>query len=225
MRIGGWQKVSLIDYPGMVSTVVFTVGCNFRCRYCHNAKLISKKCQAIDLAEWWGWLENRKGKLDAVVVSGGEPTLQTDLVEFILRIKKIGYKVKLDSNGTNPAMLAGLIALNLLDYIAMDIKAPWEKYRMVTGVDYDMKKIRQSADLIINSGIDHEFRTTYVEGLLKPDDLKLIIGQLKGARKYYLQNFVYSEDILDKSLVGHDGGRNIDLAGLLRTSGLEVFFR
>jgi len=200
MKIGGWQKVSLIDYPGQVATVVFTAGCNLRCRYCHNAKLVVGKCQPVDLEEWWSWLKSRQGKLDAVVVSGGEPTLQPDLAVFIERVKKMGFKVKLDTNGTNPEVVRVLIERELVDYIAMDVKAPLDKYAQITGVDYDTEKIKQSIDLIINSGVDHEFRTTFVESLLSVTDLQEIVKLIKGAQRYYVQDFVYSEDILDRSL-------------------------
>lgn len=216
--------MSLIDYPGQVATVVFTMGCNFRCRYCHNAKLVVQKCQSIDLKEWWSWLETRQGKLDAVVVSGGEPTLQLDLAEFIFQIKRRGFKVKLDTNGTNPDMVRDLIDRSLVDYIAMDIKAPLEKYHEITGINYDTEKIKQSIRLIIDSKIDHEFRTTYVDGLLEISDLKEIVGLIKGAKRYYVQDFVYSDAVLDKSLVMKSGLGN-DKGSWLNQGLMEIGWR
>jgi len=224
MKIGGWQKISLIDYPGQVATVLFTVGCNFRCRYCHNAKLISGTCSSISLNEWWTWLQSRRGKLDAVVISGGEPTLQADLTDFIRKIKQAGFLVKLDTNGTNPAAVEQLIAENLLDYLAMDIKAPWDKYQTITGRKYDVDLLKKTVKLIINSGLEHEFRTTYVEGLLSLEDIDEIIGQIKGAKRYFVQNFVFSEGVFDRSLDKYQSV-NVNWQSLGEMSDIPVNFR
>lgn len=191
MLIGGLQKSSLIDYPEKISAIVFTQGCNLRCGYCHNPELVQAKMFTRPFSEkkFFEFLKIRRGKLDAVTITGGEPTLQSDLPEFIAKIKKLGFLVKLDTNGRDPQMLKALFKKKLLNYIAMDIKAPLNKYEEVCGILAPVREIQQSINLIMKSGIDYEFRTTVVKGQLTPADL-LQIGQLiKGARLYILQRF------------------------------------
>lgn len=197
MKIGGFQKVSLIDYPGKICAIVFTRGCNFRCPYCHNPELVLPENYSplIPEEEIFSFLEKRRGKLDAVEITGGEPTLQEDLTEFIRKIKEMGFLVKLDTNGSFPSVLEKVIYSGLVDYIAMDVKAPLEKYRQVTHSEIDTDKIRQSIELIKNSGINYEFRTTVVKSLLSENDI-LKIGELvKGAELYVLQKFIASKTI------------------------------
>ena len=191
MKIAGLQHVTLIDFPGYIACTIFTQGCNFRCPYCHNPELLSNESTSeyIDEDYFWNFLENRKGKLDGVCITGGEPTLQNDLVEFINNIVKLGFKVKLDSNGTNPTMLKQLLNRNLLSYIAMDIKAPASKYDEVSQSKGLYEKIKESIELISNSSITYEFRTTIPKELLSIEDLKQIAVELKGSKKWVLQNY------------------------------------
>lgn len=198
--IGGVQKSSLIDFPHKIAAIVFTQGCNFRCGYCHNAELIEFSLKSkFGYNEFFEFLETRKGKLDGVVITGGEPTLQSSLREFIVKIKSMGFEVKLDTNGSNPEVLGKLIGENLLDYIAMDIKAPFEKYCEISGVEVNIENIKKSVELIMNSGVDYEFRTTVIKSQLSFEDFEKIGEQIKGAKKYYLQKFVPSK-IYDKTL-------------------------
>ncbi len=191
MMIGGLQKFSLIDYPGKISAIIFTIGCNFRCSYCYNQDLVipSKFRKDIPIDEIYDFLESRKGKLDAICITGGEPTLHNDLTEFIRNIKKMGFLVKLDSNGTRPEVLENLIQENLVDYFAMDIKAPFSKYRDVVNYSLNTDNIKKSIDIIMNSGIDYEFRTTIEKSMLTENDIFEIVDQIIGAKKYYLQMF------------------------------------
>lgn len=197
MNIGGFQRFSLIDYSGKICAIVFTQGCNFRCSYCHNPELVDpeKFSKSIPEEEILSFLKKRKGKLDAVSVTGGEPTLQKDLISFLKKIKNIGYLVKLDSNGTNPDMIKEAIKLNLVDYLAMDIKAPLKKYNKVTDVDVDTGKIKRSIELILDSGLGYEFRTTVLKSQLSKDDIREIGKLIKGAKLYILQKFVPSKTL------------------------------
>ena len=192
MKIGGLQKVSLIDYPGQICAIVFTQGCNFRCPYCHNPELVDPQRfgPVIPEEEVLAFLEKRIGKLDAVEITGGEPTIQHDLKDFIKKLKGIGYLVKLDSNGSNPGIVEELIKEKLIDYFAMDVKGPLEKYSQVAGVDVNIRDIQRSLSLIMDSGIEHEFRTTVVRSMLDLGDLLSIAKLLKSAKKYALQGFV-----------------------------------
>ncbi len=196
MIIGGLQKFSLIDYPGEVCAIIFTKGCNFRCPYCHNPELVASGGQTIDVEYVFSFLKNRVGRLSGVSITGGEPTLHSDLIDFIKTVRLMGYeKIKLDTNGTNPDMLNELIKNGLVTYIAMDIKAPFDRYEDVTNVKCDIDKIKRSVDIIKNGKIDYEFRTTVVEGLLKVDDVFSIAEHIKGSRAYYIQRFVPSKTL------------------------------
>ncbi len=189
--IGGFQSFSMLDYQDKLCAIVFTRGCNFRCPYCHNPELVSG-CRLVDpykKEDILATLHKRRGKLDAVVITGGEPTLHLELPGFIREIKAMGFLVKLDTNGTNPGMIFKLLEHRLIDYIAMDIKAPLHKYELLTGAKVDIDKIAMSIDLIRNSDIDYEFRTTVVDMLLDSDDVKEIIAMLRGVKRYIIQNF------------------------------------
>lgn len=203
MLIGGFQKVSLLDFPGKITAVVFTVGCNFRCGYCHNPELFYACTSGkISQDEIFSFLDKRKGKLDALTITGGEPTLQEDLAVFIKKIKEMGYLVKLDTNGSHPEILYNLLQDNLLDFIAMDIKAGFLKYQEIVRREIDLTKIKKSIDLIINSGVNYEFRTTVVESELEFSDLIQTAEMIKGAKTYALQKFipnkVYDQTFLSK---------------------------
>jgi len=201
MLIGGIQKMTLIDYPAKVAAIIFTIGCNFRCRFCYNTRLVEPKLfkenEIISEKTIFDFLKTRIGKLDAIVITGGEPTLQKDLAVFIRKIKKMGFLVKLDTNGTNPDSLKKLLAEKLLDYVAMDIKNELnrEDYQKVVQEDIDIEKIKGSIKILMNSNIDYEFRTTVAPGITKENILN-IAKYIKGAKKYYLQEF-QDMDVID----------------------------
>ncbi|MBQ2645431.1 anaerobic ribonucleoside-triphosphate reductase activating protein [bacterium] len=199
--IGGIQKTSLIDYPKKIASIVFTQGCNFRCGYCHNPELLSFDSNNVryDIPDFLSFLKTRIGKIDGVVITGGEPTLQSDLYNSIKEIKSLGFSVKLDTNGSNPQYLEQLISENLIDYIAMDIKAPLEKYKLITNVEVDTKNIQSSITMIMNSQIDYEFRTTVLKSLLSFQDFEEIGKLVCNAERYYIQKFVCSK-IYDNNL-------------------------
>lgn len=200
MKIGGLEKVSLIDYPGKICAVVFTQGCNFRCPYCHNPELVDPRRYGPCLAEkeLIRFLSARRGKLDAVTITGGEPTLQKDLAAFIGKIRKMGFAVKLDTNGSHPSVVGRLIGANLLDYIAMDVKAPLEKYEAVTGFPQAAEAVRESIRLVLAADIGHEFRLTLVPGLVGPDDVPAVAREIAGTRRFALQRF-HAGKTLDQS--------------------------
>jgi len=205
VKIGDIQKFSLIDYPGKICAIIFTRGCNFRCPYCHNPELVDSSLfgETITDDEVFAFLEKRRGKLDAVNITGGEPTLQTDLIEFAERIRSLGYMIKIDTNGSFPAVLDKLIGRGLLDYIAMDVKAPLEKYEEIAKTPVTPEDIVKSIKLIMNSGIDYEFRTTITEFLLTENDIEKIGILIRGARLHVLQKFVPSKT-LDPALMNEN---------------------
>ena len=189
MRIGGYDKLSMVDYPGEMACAIFLVGCNFNCGYCHNPSLISGDGTYIPKEEVMEYLNARKDMLDAVCISGGEPTCNKDLKDFIKEIKALGYKVKLDTNGTHPEVIEDLISENLLDYVAMDIKASPKKYKEVTGCDVNLELIKRTVKLLKKSGIKHEFRTTYLP-VLDEQDIGEITDTFVGKNsKYFIQQF------------------------------------
>lgn len=190
MRLGGLQKSSLIDFPGKITAIVFTIGCNFRCPYCHNPELVEETADEISEDEFFTFLEKRIGLLDAVTITGGEPTLHKDLVSFITRIKKMGFLIKLDSNGTNPGTLKKVIDEKLVDYVAMDIKAPFEKYETTVTRPVDLDKIQESIKMLLEGKVDYEFRTTVIKSMLAPEDFELMGKMIEGAKTYYLQKFI-----------------------------------
>ncbi len=189
MLIGGFQKFSLIDYPGEISAIVFGSGCNFRCPYCHNPELVNMTSPVIPEEKILSFLKQRTGKLTAVSITGGEPTIQKDLPKFIAEIKKIGFLVKLDTNGGNPDMLEKLIEDRLIDYAAVDIKTPLNRYNELVGGDCSML-VEKSIKIIISSAVNYEFRTTVVKSLLSEDDILKIGKTISGAAIWYLQRFV-----------------------------------
>ena len=196
MIIGGLQKTSLIDYPGHISAVLFTVGCNMRCPFCHNTSLIQPEAGMLMMNpdKILEFLEKRKKYLDAVVITGGEPTVHVDLPDLVAKIKKMGYKVKLDTNGTHPKMLQQLLDKELLDYVAIDLKAEleFEKYNKVSGAVLSNEmfdNIHESISIILNSKVDHEFRTTAIKGIHGRKDFNSIIGKIEGAKRFIIQRF------------------------------------
>lgn len=188
MLIAGFQKTSFVDYPGQPCAVVFTPYCNMNCVYCHNAHILKRDAPLISEEPVLEYLEKRAGLLSAVTISGGEPTLQQNLEAFILRVRTFGYKVKLDTNGTKPQVLMALLNKNLLDYIAMDVKAPADKYDAIACANVDMDSIRKSIAVIRNGGVQHEFRMTFAPQLTLEDALETA-RMVKGCERFYLQQY------------------------------------
>ncbi len=205
MQIGALQKVSLIEFPGKISAIVFTQGCNFRCPYCYNPELVDPELyrECFSEEELFSFLDKRKGRLDAVTITGGEPTIQQDLQEFIKRIREMGYLIKLDTNGSHPDVLKQLTGDGLVDYIAMDVKSPLHKYRTLTKSKIDEDRIRQSIGIIMKSDVPYEFRTTVPKRVLHEDDLLEIGKLLKNAGRYVLQKFIATKT-LDKQFLKHE---------------------
>lgn len=205
--------MTLIDYPGKLATTVFTVGCSFRCPFCHNPELVLGSQASVNSnleKEFLDFLKKRQGKLEGVCITGGEPTIQSDLVDFIRKIKKLGFLVKLDSNGTRPDVLKKLLDLKLLDFIAMDIKNQLKNYDKTTGVKGDKARIKLSVALIRNSRVPYEFRTTVVPGIHTEEDFTAIAEWINGAESYYLQEYRELK-ILDPNLKKKTKGKKIDL--------------
>jgi pyruvate formate lyase activating enzyme len=189
MNIGGFQKTSLLDYPDRISAIVWTSGCNFRCPFCYNKNLALGAAELFLPEEILSFLSKRKALLEGVVISGGEPFLQDDLVDFIKKIKDMRLLVKIDTNGTFPERLNELLEQQLVDYVAMDVKAPKKKYSQLTGTKIDITKIEASIDLLKTKAPAYEFKTTYVPDLLTKEDIIEIAQWLNGADAYFLQQF------------------------------------
>ncbi len=192
IRIRGIEKVSLLDYPDKISSIIFTYGCNLRCPFCHNPELViqtSDNNLEVSEEELINYLQSRRGLIDAVVITGGEPLIYDDIGELISSIKKMGYLIKLDTNGFFPKRLFELIEKNLLNYIAMDIKCPLKEYNTFSGDPEASKKVLDSINIVMTSGLDYEFRTTYVKGLHRISDGDEITRIIPNAKKYYIQNF------------------------------------
>lgn len=191
MKIFGLEKLSLVDFPNLTAAVLFTGGCNFRCPFCHNAGLVSKEYKPLENAEIIDYLKKRKGLLDGVVVSGGEPTLELGLLDFLKSLKEMGYKVKLDTNGTSPTILQKAIGDGLVDYVAMDIKNALDYYPQTTGVSgLNVTNVKKSIAILLAGSVDYEFRTTLVDGLHTKERMAQMVKEIKGAKKLYLQHFV-----------------------------------
>ncbi len=207
MLIGGFQKMTVLDYPNKVACTLFLTGCNFRCPFCHNSSLVTEKwLGGVDKKEIFDYLEKRKGILDGVCVTGGEPLLNEDIDVLLSEIKNLGYLVKLDTNGTNPDKLRELIDKNLVDYVAMDIKNSADKYAETCGVKaVNLTKIKESINLLINGNIDYEFRTTVVSPLHTVEDFEGIGELIKGAKVLYLQGFVDSGELIGEGMSAVDG--------------------
>ncbi|NIA12694.1 MAG: anaerobic ribonucleoside-triphosphate reductase activating protein [Nitrospiraceae bacterium] len=190
MKIAAIENQSLADYPGRMAAVIFTPGCNWNCFYCHNRSLAKDgPIQSwLDENSILDWLEQRRGWLDAVVITGGEPTLQPGLADFIRAVRAKGFLVKLDTNGTRPEVLRLLLRQRLLNYVAMDVKAPMDKYEAICGVRIDHALVNESIDLLLSSGLEYEFRTTVVPQL-SYDDVLAIARRIRGARRYVLQQY------------------------------------
>lgn len=203
MIIHGLQKLTLVDYPGKMASILFTGACNFRCPFCQNGRLVLNPNDEpiIPEEEVFGFLEKRKKMLEGVVVTGGEPTINKDILPFLERIKKLGYSVKLDTNGYRPDVLEQAMKNNLVDYVAMDIKNSLDMYPKTAGLSFfSEEKIRRSVDLLMGGNVEYEFRTTVVKEYHYEENFKKIGEWLSGASKYFLQSFVKSEDTIEKNL-------------------------
>lgn len=205
-QIGGFQKLTLLDYPGgKVSAMVFTIGCNMRCPFCHNYELVEdtdKIEELVDPEEVIDYLKKRKGVLDGLVITGGEPTLQRGLKDFIKEVKEeTGLLVKLDSNGLNPNVLKELIDENLIDYIAMDIKNDFENYGTITGIaNISTERIKESIKILEEGKVEYEFRTTVIKDFHTLERLKNIVNFINKDSNYFLQQFIISDNVPNKEL-------------------------
>lgn len=201
MEFVGIEKLSLVDFDHHLSATLFTPGCNFICPFCHNKDLVTGiEYQPISFDEIMSFLKKRVGVLDAVVITGGEPTLHKDLVEKIIKIKELGFLIKLDTNGTNPEMIKELVDLKLVDYIAMDLKNCFDKYHLTVGRNIDLNKVKQSISYLMENHIPYEFRTTIVEELHTFEDIKKMAEEINGAAKIRLQLFKDSDTCIKRGL-------------------------
>ena len=202
MHLKGFEKFSLLDFDDKVSAVMFFGGCNMCCPFCHNSEIVLKPNSTPDypMEEAMEYLKNRKGLIDAVVVTGGEPTLMPELLSLLKDLRKLGYIIKLDTNGTNPKILKTIIEEHLVDYIAMDIKNSFTKYALTAGRNVDLDNIKESISMIMNSGLVYEFRTTLVDTYHEISDIKEIKEMIKGAKKYRLQKFTDHGTCIKKGL-------------------------
>ena len=213
MYLCGLQKLSMVDYPGKLAATVFTGGCNLRCPFCHNALLVTRLAETPVLPEEdvLSFLQRRRGLLDGVVLSGGEPLLQPDAADFLRKVRGMGFAVKLDTNGCFPERLAAILEAGLVDYAAMDIKNCREKYPQTAGVPgFDTAAVEESVRLLARSGVDHEFRTTFVRELHTAADVEAMGRWLQGAPRYYLQNFADSGNLIQE---GWHGFTALELQG------------
>lgn len=216
MIISGLQKLTLLDFPGRTACTVFFGGCNFRCPFCHNASLVLGHGDRIEIEEFFSFLRLRKGILDGVAVTGGEPLLQPEIASFIQQIKEMGFLVKLDTNGSFPQKLRELVGNHLVDYVAMDIKSSKKGYARTAGCAVDLESICESVDYLLGAPVEYEFRTTAAKGLVDPEDFAEIGQWIQGAQQYFIQGFVDSGDLLGSGVCAYtkeemEGLRNIVL--------------
>lgn len=218
MKICGLQKTTLLDYPGHIAAAIFLNGCNFRCPFCHNSELLDNNApQLYTEEEFFSFLKKRRGILEGVCITGGEPTLNPELEKLILSIRELGYLVKLDTNGYRPDVLIDLCKKNLIDYVAMDIKTCRERYHAVSGLpEVDISKLDKSIQFLINGSIPYEFRTTVVKELHSPGDFKQIALWLKGCSVYYLQNYKDSENVLSSGLSSYSRKQLLEFIHILQ---------
>ena len=221
MKVTGIQKLTLLDYPGVVACTVFTAGCNFRCPFCHNAMLVLPEQiddECLTDEEVFGFLKKRRGVLDGVAVTGGEPLLHADMPEFLARVKDLGYKIKLDTNGSNPELLSEIVKNKLVDRVAMDIKNAPDEYARTIGLkSFDIAPVERSKEMLLRGDIDYEFRTTVVKGIHTKESLIGAAKWIEGAKEYYLQQFKDSGNlILPDGLSAYDEKQMHALADAVR---------
>lgn len=230
MNIMGIQKTSMVDYPGLLCATLFTPGCNFRCPFCHNGSLVlnttPEEQTSINIPDLLAFLKERKGRLDAVCISGGEPLLQRDISDFLLKIREMGYRIKLDTNGSFPERLENLISSGLLDYVAMDIKNSPQRYAQTVGLPaLDLGPIFQSIALLKENRVDYEFRTTVSATFHDEESLKKAGEMIRGAEIWYLQGYKDSAGVIDRSVVGYDKNELSRLCKLLHNYAKTVIIR
>jgi pyruvate formate lyase activating enzyme len=221
MQIAALQKLTLLDYPTKTAATVFTLGCNFRCGYCHNSELVLQEKFSTEMIvekDFFEFLNQRKKLLDGVCITGGEPTLQKDLPEFLKQIRRRGFLVKLDTNGSQPEILEKLFKARLLDYVALDVKASLENYKKLVGVDV-AQKIESSKNLIMQSGVSYEFRTTLVKELINEKEWQKILKFVKGAEQFFLQNFQTRGGCLDQKFEKYHGFTKAELEQMCEEAG------
>ena len=220
MRIAGLQKLTLLDYPEHTACTVFTAGCNLRCPFCHNALLVTEldRCtESHTVEEILSFLKGRRGLLDGVVLTGGEPLLQAGAEDFLRTVKELGFDVKLDTNGTFPERLAAILEAGIVDYVAMDIKNCLPKYPMTVGLDtFDTRPVQESVQLLMTSGVDYEFRTTVMQPYHTAADIEAIGHWLEGAKRYFLQTFVDSGNLIGAGMTPFTPDEMQGLAALAR---------
>lgn len=224
MQIHGLNKTTLLDYPGLVASTIFTGNCNFRCPFCHNADLVLDPMSQplISEEEVLTHLKKRKGIVTGVCITGGEPTLQKDLREFIMKVREIGLSVKLDTNGYMPDVLIGLCEEGLIDFVAMDIKTAPDEYSKVTGVNIDISRIEKSVDYLLKSNIEYEFRTTVVQEFHNRETFDKIGQFIKGSKAYFLQGYVDSDRIIGLSEAKREGADKSFGTGMSAYSAAEM---
>lgn len=225
MDICGFRKTTLLDYPEHVAATIFTGGCNFCCPFCHNAGLVLdvKEQPRIAVQEILHYLQKRRGILQGICVTGGEPTLQSDLAQLLVQIKEMGYLVKLDTNGYRPQVLYRLLEKDLLDYVAMDIKASKSNYARVTGVsDLVLSNIEESVTLLKEGSIPYEFRTTVVKGLHRIEEFESVGEWLSGARVYYIQAYEQNENVIGMQQKGKDAGEIVTFSAFSKAEMQEI---
>ena len=228
MQIHGFQKMTLLDFPGKVAATVFTGGCNFRCPFCHNALLVTglSEAPAFDEEDVLAHLKKKAGLLDGVAITGGEPLLQRDVGSFLEKVRDMGYQIKLDTNGSFPERLRDLVERGLVDYVAVDIKNRPEKYAETVGLkSFDLAPVRETVDFLLSGAVDYEFRTTVVRQFHTVDDVAAAAAWIRGARRYFLQNFVDSGNLLDPGCTGVSPEEMRAMAEAARASVPDVALR
>lgn len=223
MKISGFDKLTLLNYPDKVACTIFTSGCNLRCPFCHNSGLVTNNYNEISFDSIYEYLKKRIGILDGVCITGGEPLIHADIKNYIKKIKDLGYLVKIDTNGCNPKLLKELIDLKLVDYIAMDIKNIYSKYDITSGVKVNIDNIKKSISIIENSGIDYEFRTTIVKEFHSTQDIKEILSYISSNSNYYIQNFKNSNDVFNRNLSSFSENELVEMKNEINNK--NIYFR
>lgn len=223
MKISGFDKLTLLNYPDKVACTIFTSGCNLRCPFCHNSGLVTNNYNEISFDSIYEYLKKRIGILDGVCITGGEPLIHADIKDYIKKIKNLGYLVKIDTNGCNPKLLKELIDLKLVDYIAMDIKNIYSKYDITSGVKVNIDNIKKSISIIENSGIDYEFRTTIVKEFHSTQDIKEILSYISSNSNYYIQNFKNSNDVFNRNLSSFSEKELVEMKNKINNK--NIYFR
>ncbi len=223
MKISGFDKLTLLNYPDKLACTIFTSGCNLRCPFCHNSGLVTNNYNEISFDSIYEYLKKRIGILDGVCITGGEPLIHADIKDYIKKIKDLGYLVKIDTNGCNPKLLKELIDLKLVDYIAMDIKNIYSKYDITSGVKVNVDNIKKSISIIENSGIDYEFRTTIVKEFHSTQDIKEILSYISSNSNYYIQNFKNSNDVFNRNLSSFSENELVEMKNEINNK--NIYFR